>query len=160
MPSSSKGFSLVELLIAMAIMGIGAALAAPLFTSLIESSRLTSSTNNLVEAFALARSEAVRRREAVQVVPLAESWSDGWMVRTVAGETEVARFDAVPPALSFDMPNDVETIEFQPNGMRAFENSAAITVEVCARSGKGRLIVLNAAGSTQVERVESECGTP
>ena len=157
---SSKGFSLVELLVAIAIMGIGAALAAPLFTSLIESSRLTSSTNNLVEALALARSEAVRRREAVEVLPLGENWSNGWMVQTVAGENEVGRFDAVPPALTFDMPDDVETIAFQPNGMRSLENSAAFTVEVCASSGKGRLITLNAAGNAKVEQVESECGSP
>ena len=60
-----KGFSLVELLVVVAILGVLAGLAAPSFTSLIRSNRLTAAANDLLGAVALARSEALKRAQRV-----------------------------------------------------------------------------------------------
>ena len=158
----SSGFSIIELMMTIAIIGIGATLAAPLFTSLIESSRLTSSTNNLVEALTLARSEAVRRRDEVEVVPINGDWSQGWTVQTVDNDIEIGRFEAVPAAVSFQMDDGVDSVEFQASGMRSFEDGGGVpgvvNVSVCGSSGKGRQITLTAAGNTVVQRVETGCG--
>ncbi|HEX4909596.1 MAG TPA: prepilin-type N-terminal cleavage/methylation domain-containing protein, partial [Permianibacter sp.] len=56
-----SGFTATELLIGMAIIAIVAAMAVPTLGNLIESSRLTTVTNMLVEALMTARSEAVKR---------------------------------------------------------------------------------------------------
>lgn len=157
----SRGFSIIELMIALVIIGIGAALAAPMFGSLIESSRLTTSTNNLVEALALARSEAVRRRDEVEVVPVGGDWSKGWIVQIADTDAELSRFDAVPAAVALDIDEAVESVEFQASGMRSFADDGvpgAVTVTICGNSGKGREITIGAAGNTVVERIESGCG--
>ncbi|WP_323847372.1 GspH/FimT family pseudopilin [Microbulbifer magnicolonia] len=62
-----SGFTLVELMIAIAILAIVTALAAPSFTSSIKRNQRTSCTNQLVGTLQLARSEAVRLSRAITV---------------------------------------------------------------------------------------------
>ena len=59
--AKSSGFTLVELMITLAIAGILVAVGIPSFNSTISSNRLTSYANELVTALNLARSEAVKR---------------------------------------------------------------------------------------------------
>lgn len=62
-----RGFTLVELMVTVAVVAIMAAIAAPSFTSLINSNRLTGVANELVATLQGARTEAVRRNERVVV---------------------------------------------------------------------------------------------
>ncbi len=62
-----KGFTLVELIVAMAVLGILAAMAAPSFTYLLNSNRLTSNANELLTTLQSARMEAVRRNTRVVI---------------------------------------------------------------------------------------------
>ena len=78
------GFTLIELMVTIAVLAIIVTLAAPSFQATIENNRLTSQANELVTALALARSEAVRRNTPVTVCPgscaLGQGWADGWRV--------------------------------------------------------------------------------
>jgi type IV fimbrial biogenesis protein FimT len=60
--ASSKGFTLIELMVVLAIIAIVAAVAVPSYQSSIEAGRKTSAINNLLGALQFARSEAVTRR--------------------------------------------------------------------------------------------------
>ena len=50
------------------------------FSLLLAKQRLRQVSNELRLSLALARSEAIRRNESVNVLPTATNWSDGWCV--------------------------------------------------------------------------------
>jgi len=81
------GFTLVELMVTIAVLAILLAIGIPAFASLIAANRLTSATNELVASLQTARTEAIRRNVRVTVCPAAPTatacsgnWRDGWMV--------------------------------------------------------------------------------
>lgn len=91
---SQMGFTLTELLAVIAIAAILAAFAAPSFRDMVRDNRITTATNTLIAHLALARSEAITRRESVILCrspdPLAATpvcgggtasdWSTGWLM--------------------------------------------------------------------------------
>lgn len=89
-----KGFTLLELMIAVIILGIILGLGVPSFNSITESSRLRAVTHSLNTAVRLARSEALSRRETaaacrsnvtLTACDFDADWSSGWMVVTQQG---------------------------------------------------------------------------
>lgn len=81
------GFTLVELMVTIAVLAILLAIGIPAFASLIAANRLTSATNELVASLQTARTEAIRRNTRITVCPAAPtatacsgSWRDGWIV--------------------------------------------------------------------------------
>lgn len=70
-PQIARGFTLVELLVAIAVLGILSSVALPGFRDMILNSARTSSLNTLVSALQLARSEALQQRREVTVCPSA-----------------------------------------------------------------------------------------
>ncbi|WP_418141424.1 GspH/FimT family pseudopilin [Marinobacter sp. MA] len=71
-PLHSRGFTLVELLITLAILIIAAGIAVPAFSSLSLSNARTSSVNSYFGAFAFARYQAVKTRAITAICPLDE----------------------------------------------------------------------------------------
>jgi type IV fimbrial biogenesis protein FimT len=63
-----SGFSLVELLIGIAILALLMALGVPQYATFLNNSRVRSSADNLVSGLNLARAEAVKRNARVQFV--------------------------------------------------------------------------------------------
>jgi type IV fimbrial biogenesis protein FimT len=98
---NTQAFTLIELVMTMAIAGILMTIAIPSFNSTITSSRLTSYANDLVGALNLARSEAVRRGVSVTVrkvdnnsytkIGAGVNWEKGWDV--FADMDEDGKFD-------------------------------------------------------------------
>lgn len=65
--SSDKqmGFTLIELMVTVAVMAIVLTVAVPAFTNVINNNRLTSQANELLNSLSFARSEAIRRNADV-----------------------------------------------------------------------------------------------
>ena len=81
-PSSRiAGFTLIELMVTVAIAAVLLVVAVPSFVSFQRNSELTSATNSFVAAINAARGEAMKRGMNAMLVPsTGTDWSSGWTV--------------------------------------------------------------------------------
>jgi type IV fimbrial biogenesis protein FimT len=82
-----RGFTLMELIIAVAILAILMGIAAPSLRDLMMNATVTSQANDLMSAFAVARSEAIKRGVRTGVCTSTNGtsctnsqWHEGWIV--------------------------------------------------------------------------------
>jgi type IV fimbrial biogenesis protein FimT len=76
----SGGFTIIELLVVVAILAIMAALAGPSMTRIVGQQRLKSAATDLHLAMVKARSEAIKRNANVTVRPVDGNWENGWTI--------------------------------------------------------------------------------
>jgi type IV fimbrial biogenesis protein FimT len=77
----SAGFTITEMLIVVAIMGILAAIAAPYMGDMIRRQRLKTAAFDVFSSLAFARSEAIKRNTTVTITPTsAGDWAQGWRI--------------------------------------------------------------------------------
>lgn len=75
-----RGFTVIELVITVAVLAILVAIATPSFRELSLNNRATSATNNLLADLALARNEAVKSARVAYVTATGGNWNNGWAV--------------------------------------------------------------------------------
>lgn len=92
-----SGFTLIELLVTISVLAILLAIAVPSFQGFMLNSRLTTTTNDLTSALAMARSEAVKRATRITVCKSANAeaanpicstatnWQNGWILFVDSG---------------------------------------------------------------------------
>ncbi|MEO0364424.1 MAG: GspH/FimT family pseudopilin [Pseudomonadota bacterium] len=84
----TSGFTLLELMLTIAVLGVMASFAVPSFLETIRVNQIVTNNNELVTAMTLARSEAIKRGTRVTVCRSADAatcagaggWEDGWIV--------------------------------------------------------------------------------
>ncbi|MFL9666003.1 GspH/FimT family pseudopilin [Variovorax sp. AB1(2024)] len=75
------GFTLIELMVTIAVAAVLLVIAAPNFVAFQRNSELTSAANSFVAALSAARGEAMKRgRQAVVVPRENNNWATGWTV--------------------------------------------------------------------------------
>lgn len=78
---SINGFTLIELMVTIALAALLMMVAVPSFTTFQRNAELTATTNKLVAAINAARGEAMKRGLYAMVVPTdGANWSTGWVV--------------------------------------------------------------------------------
>ena len=167
MRNYDKGFTLIELMMGVAILGITMAFAAPSFTNLISNSRISGDANDFINALQLAKAEAAARinpttickkNTAGSACVAAGDWQQGWIVFSDidgdgivdAGETVVLNHEALDPRISFGGTAQVaNSITFRPSGTTSITGTQVLIVcddRGFAESAKGILITITGRG--------------
>lgn len=173
-----RGFTIIELMVTIAVLAILAAIAAPSFTGLINDSRLSGAANELVGTLQFARAEALRRGRAVEVCRSSDgatcaggaegtAW-EGWVVRMVF-DGDVVRADEFAPSLSVRGSEAISNnrILFRPDGFAyGGGNLLAAQIGVCmpvSRPANNHRVVRITGGSgisARAESAEGACPQP
>jgi len=160
---AQNGFTVIELMVTVAVAAILVAIAVPAFNSFVLNDRDISQFNSLVASFNYARSEAIKQnlRIGVAVCPSSNgntcsgtaAWSGGWIVLNqdprLAG-TPQAVIQAVPALAGGNTVtatlSGANGIVFQYNGGLA--SSQALAIKICDPRGSAfaREVEVNATG--------------
>ena len=100
-----RGLSLVELLVGLVVLSVLVSLAAPSFSRIVAEQRLRQVGSALRISLATARSEAVKRNEAVSLIKQGSDWSTGWCIE--AGKTSNC---SAQPIQQFNVASDQITV--------------------------------------------------
>lgn len=155
------GFTLIELMVTIAILVIIVTFAIPAFQDLIESNRVTSQTNNLLSAFKTARSEAVNRGQPVTLTAVGGDFTQGWCIyqgasgSNCSSVTAIREFEA-NDLVSINSVSGDTSFEFDGQGRMAVPNTAVdINVEPADCNGEAdarREINISVAGRASFSR--------
>ncbi|MGD8910175.1 MAG: GspH/FimT family pseudopilin [Chromatiales bacterium] len=164
MQRAQTGFTLVELMITLAVSTIILTISIPAFDSLMTSNQTTAYTNNVIGALRLARSEAINRGEGVTVCASNTdysacdnaNWQNGWLVFTdsdddrsyTTGSDELIRIWQAPAGdIAFNEAPD--NIRFLPSGgLSSNVDDFALQVSGCNQARTISISVLGRAESS------------
>ncbi len=176
----NQGFTLVEMIITVAIAAIVLGMGVPGFQQLIRANRTVTEVNRLVTALSLARSEAVKRNATVAMCRASGSncslapgvnWENGWVVFTDnvtqngtidAGEQTLQVYERMPQGYTLRPgPTFTNWIAFQPTGqMLGSGGAAADSFRVCddtQAAAERRLIQVNLVGRANASKNNGVC---
>lgn len=120
----AKGFTLVEMLVVLAIMVLVMAFAVPAYSRLVQQQRLQLAGEALRAALASARIEAIRQGVSVRVcasadgaacTPHSAQWGAGWLVQSASG-TEWQLLSVFQLPLFIPSRATSATVSFSPAG--------------------------------------------
>ena len=154
-PAKARGFTLVELMVTVAVLGILAVIAVPSMTGMINNSRVRGQSEEITAALQLARSEAVRRNQRITACAAASGTTCAasagrfvvyWQDPANAATIEVVREIAMPGSVQVSGP--AAGIQFRSTGLADSAQQFQVTV-----SGESRYVCVQISGVVSVKKV-------
>ncbi len=124
---SVRGFTLVELMIALSVLALVTLLGVPAFSGVFERSRADSDASELLRAFNVARLEAINHSEDVNVNATTD---DDWTkdIEIVRDGAAIRRYAGLPEGATITVTGDVSSIVFDSlGGLKTPANAVVFT---------------------------------
>ncbi|HEY5971110.1 MAG TPA: GspH/FimT family pseudopilin [Pseudoxanthomonas sp.] len=161
-----SGFTLVELMVVLAVLAILVAVAFPNFQGLIRSNRVTTASNEMLASLSLARTEGIRGTRGAGVCPSANGtscggWNDGWIVwqeidgdaEFTAGTDRVVRYSQGKPHLA--VTNAADAVLYDSRG-RTIGGAQSFSVVPDEDTALARIVCIGVTGQARV--THGSCG--
>lgn len=159
-----EGFTLIELMVVIAVLVIFVMIALPSFSVLMSKNRTTSAANELLYSLQIARSEAVKRNIAVSLCPSKNqttcsgdgNWHLGWIIFIdvnengvmSSGDTIIKAQGALDSSLTFIGPTSVQ---YATGGYLQSVTLTSIKASVSG-STEDRWVCITAIGKAGVQK--------
>jgi type IV fimbrial biogenesis protein FimT len=144
-----RGFTLIELMITLAVMAILITAALPSFNEFIKNNRLTTQANDFIAAMNLARSEAIKRGASINISSTSGdgNWSGGWRITDTGGNI-IRITQALTGNSTLTSTNGVAQFQYRADGLI----NTPDTLSLCDDRGgeTGRTITINTVGRASV----------
>ena len=173
MRKQNQGFTLLELIVIIGILGLTMAFAAPGLGEMIQNNRISGAANDYVAAMQFAKAESAARISPVTLCKRNNAgtgctgggdWSQGWIVfadengdsGVDAGETILLSHEALDDRMTFGGSAGVtNSITYQPSGTTSVTNTEFLTV--CDDRGfidrsRGILVTITGRGTVMKAR--------
>lgn len=163
-----RGFTLIELMVAVGVVAILAAIAAPSMVGLINANRLAGLTDEMTASLQLARSEAVRRSAPVTVCNSDDgstcsdstSWTR-WIVigeDNVTGDVDVIRdYEATEPV---EISGPDAGIVFSSSGLIRNQQTLTICIPTEHPDENQRVMTVMISGNIRSEKFDGGGACP
>lgn len=109
-PRHSAGFTIIELMVTVIVVGIFAAVAVPSFSNMVNNNRLRSASSELYSLIQFARSTAAQNSATYNVCLS----SGEWTVKKLCSDTNALRSFTAPSTV--DIASSVASFSFYSNG--------------------------------------------
>lgn len=167
--SKHTGFTLIELMVTLAVAAIVLLIAIPNYQAMVMSNRIASQANQVITALNYARSEAVKRGATATACSSNggtscagnTDWSTGWLVYVDANANNTVDAGELLrswPSLKGGntLNSGRQQIVFTATGFATVSNT---TFNLCDKrgAGDGRSIVINAMGRSYVKKGAAAC---
>lgn len=165
---TSRGFTLVELLLALVVLGILISIGMPAFGKMIDQQRMDSGLMTFTSSLNMARQEAVRRNRPVTLAAREGNWNNGWVMfldnnrNGQHDEGEVLLRETLPDAVLRIHANTpvASYVRFNSRGESQLLNGGfqAGSFRFCplGADDEGRRLTINQVGRWRVERAVIE----
>lgn len=164
---SQRGVTLIELMVALAVLGVLVGLGVPSFANIVRANQIAAQSTSLMQALTLARSEAMKRGLRVSVCPIANNdasactaeWNGGWMVFEDdfgnggvrdPGDRTIQLWPA--PSNGVTVSETAGSVVYMPSAAAAATRTFQITKEGCT-SDQRRQIVVSPSGRVSLTRI-------
>lgn len=156
--SAVRGFTLLELMTAVAVASILLGLGIPAFNNMIRDSQIAAESGNLQTTMTLARSEALKRGIRVSVCPPetmdaedcdpAGDWTKGWIMFTddfgnpgVIDPSDVVLQVWPAPATGTNIGTAMKAVTFNRSGRAELDGTFGINKAGCINDQKRRMSI-------------------
>lgn len=139
------GFTLIELMVALTVLVVLLAVAAPGFRDFARAQRIKSASSELASALSYARSEAIKSRADVVVIANTNDFANGWEVRDAGGV--VLRTQGELPGVQFAVtPPGTTSFTYGLDGRIGADISALIRSTSSSATSEKRCLSVDTTG--------------